>query len=145
MRPIIQQRDVIAQYEKTWQLLRQRGITVLVCRAQSGTGKTATFSIAALQTIDVQLRETQVLILSPTRELASQIQKVFYLLIDYMYFDDEIWWLGRAGAGRLHEHPMPLLHRRNEYRGGHKEVGLRSTYSVWNARTRFWYGEEKEK
>ncbi|XP_065833631.1 eukaryotic initiation factor 4A-III [Oscarella lobularis] len=65
MRPIIQQRDVIAQ-------------------AQSGTGKTATFSIAALQTIDVQLRETQVLILSPTRELASQIQKVVLALGDYM-------------------------------------------------------------
>ena len=45
-------------------------------RAQSGTGKTATFSIAALQKIDIQLRETQVLVLSPTRELAVQIQKV---------------------------------------------------------------------
>ena len=45
-------------------------------RAQSGTGKTATFSIAALQKVDIQLRETQVLVLSPTRELAVQIQKV---------------------------------------------------------------------
>lgn len=44
-------------------------------RAQSGTGKTATFSIAALQKIDIQTRETQVLVLSPTRELATQIQK----------------------------------------------------------------------
>lgn len=45
-------------------------------RAQSGTGKTATFSIAMLQKVDIQLRETQALVLSPTRELAVQIQKV---------------------------------------------------------------------
>ena len=45
-------------------------------RAQSGTGKTATFSISILQSLDTQVRETQALILSPTRELAQQIQKV---------------------------------------------------------------------
>jgi len=65
IRPIIMGRDVIAQ-------------------AQSGTGKTATFSIAALQQIDTRVRETQVLILSPTRELAGQIQKVILALGDYM-------------------------------------------------------------
>ena len=46
------------------------------CRAQSGTGKTATFCISALNSLDTQQRETQVLVLSPTRELAGQIQKV---------------------------------------------------------------------
>lgn len=56
IKPMIKGRDVIAQ-------------------AQSGTGKTATFSIAMLQSIDTQLRDTQVLCLSPTRELAVQIQK----------------------------------------------------------------------
>jgi superfamily II DNA/RNA helicase len=48
----------------------------VIAQAQSGTGKTATFSIGVLQSIDVQSRETQALILSPTRELAQQIQKV---------------------------------------------------------------------
>ena len=48
----------------------------VIAQAQSGTGKTATFSISVLQSIDVQLRETQALVLSPTRELAQQIQKV---------------------------------------------------------------------
>lgn len=57
IRPIVKGRDVIAQ-------------------AQSGTGKTATFSISILQTLDINVRETQVLTLSPTRELAVQIQKV---------------------------------------------------------------------
>lgn len=55
--PIIEGRDVLAQ-------------------AQSGTGKTATFTISALQRIDVEEKATQALILAPTRELALQIQKV---------------------------------------------------------------------
>jgi len=63
--PITQGRDVIAQ-------------------AQSGTGKTATFSISILQSIDVTVRETQALVLSPTRELATQIQSVVLALGDYM-------------------------------------------------------------
>ncbi|XP_022649066.1 eukaryotic initiation factor 4A-III [Varroa jacobsoni] len=63
--PIVSKRDVIAQ-------------------SQSGTGKTATFSIGVLQSLDTQVRETQVLILSPTRELALQIQKVILALGDYM-------------------------------------------------------------
>merc|ERR1719470_334888 len=56
----------------------------VIAQAQSGTGKTATFSIAALQSIDIQLREPQVIVLSPTRELAVQIQKVMLSLGDYM-------------------------------------------------------------
>ena len=48
----------------------------VIAQAQSGTGKTATFSIALLQSIDTTVRETQVLCLLPTRELAIQIQKV---------------------------------------------------------------------
>jgi len=63
--PIVKGRDVIAQ-------------------AQSGTGKTATFSISALQRIDINVRETQALILSPTRELATQAQSVVLALGDYM-------------------------------------------------------------
>ncbi|XP_011641895.1 eukaryotic initiation factor 4A-III [Pogonomyrmex barbatus] len=65
IKPIMKGRDVIAQ-------------------AQSGTGKTATFSIAILQSLDTQVRETQVLVLSPTRELATQIQKVILALGDFM-------------------------------------------------------------
>ncbi len=37
-----------------------------------------------LQSIDVTMRETQALVLSPTRELATQIQSVFLALGDYM-------------------------------------------------------------
>ncbi|TPX33357.1 hypothetical protein SmJEL517_g03726 [Synchytrium microbalum] len=63
--PIIKGRDVIAQ-------------------AQSGTGKSATFAISVLQRITTDTRETQALILSPTRELATQHQSVILALGDYM-------------------------------------------------------------
>ncbi len=56
----------------------------MIAQAQSGTGKTATFSIGVLQSIDTQIRETQALILSPTRELALQQQKVILALGEYM-------------------------------------------------------------
>ena len=41
--------------------------------AQTGTGKTAAFSLPILQQIDIESKETQAIILSPTRELALQI------------------------------------------------------------------------
>lgn len=44
----------------------------IVAQAQSGTGKTGTFSIGALSVVDPAIKEPQVLILAPTRELANQ-------------------------------------------------------------------------
>lgn len=55
--PIIQGRDIVAQ-------------------AQSGTGKTGSFTIGALQRIDLESRTTQVLIIAPTFELVKQISGV---------------------------------------------------------------------
>ncbi|KAL8270918.1 hypothetical protein Esti_005130 [Eimeria stiedai] len=63
--PIIQGRDVIVQ-------------------SQSGTGKTCVFCLGALQCIDSKVRDPQALVLSPTRELAEQSQKVCLALGDYM-------------------------------------------------------------
>ena len=56
----------------------------VIAQAQSGTGKTATFSISILQKIDPAVKGCQALILAPTRELAQQIQKVVVALGDYM-------------------------------------------------------------
>jgi len=70
--------------------IQQRGIIPVVkghdtiAQAQSGTGKTATFSIAALQSISEAASDCQVLVLAPTRELAQQIHKVLNALGDYM-------------------------------------------------------------
>lgn len=55
-----------------------------IVQSQSGTGKTAVFCLGALQCVNVLERETQVIILSPTRELAEQSQKVCMALGDYM-------------------------------------------------------------
>ena len=45
----------------------------VIALAQTGTGKTAAFGIPVLQRIDPTSRETQALVLSPTRELCLQI------------------------------------------------------------------------
>ena len=63
--PVIQKRDIIAQ-------------------APSGTGKTATFAIGALQRIDTSVAKTQVLILAPTHELVKQISSVVTTLGNMM-------------------------------------------------------------
>jgi len=63
--PITQSRDVIVQ-------------------SQAGTGKTASFSIGLLQSIETTSRNTQVLVLSPTREVAYQIANVIKILGHYM-------------------------------------------------------------
>ncbi|MFV0237686.1 MAG: DEAD/DEAH box helicase [Flavobacteriales bacterium] len=47
----------------------------LIAMAQTGTGKTAAFSLPILNEIDVAIRKPQVIILSPTRELGLQIAK----------------------------------------------------------------------
>lgn len=47
--------------------------TDLVALAQTGTGKTAAFGLPILNTINSQIKDTQALILSPTRELCVQI------------------------------------------------------------------------
>jgi len=49
----------------------------IIAQAQSGTGKTATFTIGALSNVDVKKNETQVLVLSPTKELTIQTTNVF--------------------------------------------------------------------
>ncbi len=49
----------------------------LVGQAQTGTGKTAAFALPALAGLDLALRKPQVLVLTPTRELAIQVAEAF--------------------------------------------------------------------
>ena len=53
-------------------------------QAQSGTGKTGTFTIGMLQRIDQASPHTQALILAPSRELAEQITTVVASIGSYM-------------------------------------------------------------
>lgn len=49
----------------------------LLGQAQTGTGKTAAFALPTLSMIDLSLKEPQVLVLAPTRELAIQVAEAF--------------------------------------------------------------------
>src|SRR5271155_4559357 len=82
------------------------------CLAQSGTGKTATFSISILQTINTTQRETQALVLSPTRELATQIQSVILALGEYLNVPPT----NPASPRLTFLGPMPRLYRRDQRR-----------------------------
>ena len=57
--------------------------TDLVALAQTGTGKTAAFGFPLIQKIDANNRNTQALILSPTRELCLQITNEIKLYSKY--------------------------------------------------------------
>lgn len=57
--------------------------TDLVALAQTGTGKTAAFGFPVIQKIDADNRNTQALILSPTRELCLQITNEIKLYSKY--------------------------------------------------------------
>lgn len=56
----------------------------IIVQSQSGTGKTACFAISTLQTVDPELHCAQILIMSPTRELAMQSNSVIKVLGDYI-------------------------------------------------------------
>lgn len=49
----------------------------VIAQARTGTGKTAAFALPALENIDQSSKKTQVLVLSPTRELAQQVGRSF--------------------------------------------------------------------
>lgn len=47
-------------------------------QAQTGTGKTAAFALPLLSRIDLKIKNPQVLVLTPTRELAIQVAEAFH-------------------------------------------------------------------
>jgi translation initiation factor 4A len=61
-----------------------RGGRDLVAQAQSGTGKTVTFTVGTLERLDRSLPFVQALLLAPTRELALQTGEVFKRLNEYV-------------------------------------------------------------
>ena len=48
----------------------------MIAQSQSGTGKTGAFSVGVLNNINLKLKKTQYIILTPTHELAKQIYSV---------------------------------------------------------------------
>ena len=65
IQPLLEGRDVLGQ-------------------AQTGTGKTAAFALPLLSRINVETRDTQVLIIAPTRELALQVAEACQSFAKYL-------------------------------------------------------------
>ena len=70
--------------EKAIPFLMKEG-TDFVCRAQTGTGKTAAFGLPLLERINPKSDKVQGLILTPTRELAQQVAKHLFKYTKYTY------------------------------------------------------------
>jgi len=56
----------------------------VIAQAQSGSGKTGTFSISALQSVTIEKKELQAIIIAPTHELVKQITSVIERLGTFM-------------------------------------------------------------
>ena len=57
----------------------------IIGQAQTGTGKTAAFGIPVIQNIDIENKNTQAIILCPTRELAIQAAEELRKLAKFMH------------------------------------------------------------
>ena len=55
----------------------------IIGQAQTGTGKTASFGIPIIETIDDHLKKVQAIVLCPTRELAIQVSEEIGELLKY--------------------------------------------------------------
>ena len=73
--------------------------------SQTGTGKTAAFGLPAIESIDVKSKKTQVLILAPTRELATQITDA---LRKYTKYTEGIKLLAVYGGQAIEKQIIPL-------------------------------------
>jgi ATP-dependent RNA helicase DDX19/DBP5 len=70
--------------ERALPLLIQNPPKNLIAQSQSGTGKTAAFTLNVLGRVDTSTKQPQALILAPSRELARQIQAVVQNMGQFM-------------------------------------------------------------
>lgn len=71
--------------------------TDILAQSQSGTGKTGAFTIGALSVVNPDIFSPQVLVLSPTRELSQQTERVARVIGQYM----NLRVLSATGGGHL--------------------------------------------
>lgn len=57
--------------------------TDIIARSETGSGKTFAYLLPLFEKIDIALKKTQVIILTPTHELAAQVQKQIELLSQF--------------------------------------------------------------
>jgi ATP-dependent RNA helicase DeaD len=56
----------------------------VIGQAQTGTGKTAAFALPILEKLEINRREVQALVLTPTRELGIQVAEAFFTYSKYL-------------------------------------------------------------
>ena len=100
-----------------------------IVQSQSGTGKTCVFCVGALQSINLSLREPQALILSPTRELAEQNQRVCLALGDSMNVLVSLVFISLG----------TLLYWREKHQRRHHEIGTWCTHHIRHSRASIRY------
>lgn len=74
----------------------------VIVQSATGSGKTHAFLIPILEKIDVNLKETQAVIISPTRELATQLYEVTMKLVE-QYNPNIVVTLAIGGVDRENE------------------------------------------
>ena len=75
----------------------------LVGQAQTGTGKTAAFALPLLSKINLKIKNPQVLVLTPTRELAIQVAEAFQGYASHLkHFHILPIYGGQSYVGQLH-------------------------------------------
>ena len=87
----------------------------VIAQAQSGTGKTSMISLALCQMLDTSTREVQALVLSPTRELATQTEKTALALGNFMSVRARVH--RREIRQRGHQAPGPWRAHRQRHPG----------------------------
>lgn len=70
--------------ERALPLLLHNPPTNMIGQSQSGTGKTAAFTLNILARIDLSTKDPQALVLAPSRELARQILGVVKVMGQFM-------------------------------------------------------------
>jgi ATP-dependent RNA helicase DeaD len=70
----------------------------VIGQARTGSGKTLAFGIPAMELVDPSLKAVQVLVLTPTRELATQVADVFEQLVEGRGITVGLLFGGRAAG-----------------------------------------------
>ena len=74
----------------------------MIVQAQSGTGKTGSFSIGSIARVDEEIKQPQVLMLSPVHDLAIQTYKIIESIVRWSDIKATLLigkGMGQAGAG----------------------------------------------
>lgn len=100
--------------ERALPLLFANPPTNLIGQSQSGTGKTAAFTLNMLSRVDLKVKSPQALVLAPSRELARQIMGV-------------VQTMGQFMEGLIVAQAVPDPNKRGQKIEGHIVVGTPGT------------------